>query len=164
METLRDLLIDELKDVYDAEHQIVKALPKMVKAAENDKLQKAFEDHLEETKGQIERLEKCFKALDVKAARVKCDGMAGLLEEGESILEEDLDPMVKDAALIAAAQRVEHYEMAAYGSLRSWAQFLGEGEVVNLLTETLDEEGAADDKLTRIAEKAVNKDAARVDA
>lgn len=156
-----DLLELELKDVYSAEKQLTKALPKMAKAAMNEELKEAFETHLEETEGQIERLEKIFKALDIAFGRVeKCKAMEGLIEEGKEIMEEDLEPAVLDAALICAAQKVEHYEIAAYGCARTFAQQLGHEDVVGLLQETLDEEEATDKKLTQIAESIVNQEAA----
>ncbi len=156
----KDLFELELKDIYSAEKQITKALPKMAKAATNEDLKEAFESHLEETEGQIERLERIFKELDISFARVeKCKAMEGLIEEGKEIMEEDLEPEVLDAALICAAQKVEHYEMAAYGCARTFAQQLGHSEIADLLQETLDEEGAADKKLNEIAESVVNQEA-----
>jgi len=157
----KDLFELELKDLYSAEKQITKALPKMAKAATNEDLREAFESHLEETEGQIKRLEKIFKQLDISFTRVeKCKAMEGLIEEGKEIMEEGLEPEVLDAALICAAQKVEHYEMAGYGCARTFAQQLGYSEVAELLQETLDEEGAADDKLNGIAESVVNEEAA----
>jgi ferritin-like metal-binding protein YciE len=156
-----DLFELELKDLYSAEKQITKALPKMAKAATNEDLREAFESHLEETEGQIKRLEKIFKQLDISFTRVeKCKAMEGLIEEGKEIMEEGLEPEVLDAALICAAQKVEHYEMAGYGCARTFAQQLGYSDVAELLQETLDEEGAADDKLNGIAESVVNEEAA----
>lgn len=150
----------ELKDIYSAEKQLTKALPKMAKAANSDELREAFESHLEETQEQISRLEQIFKQLDVSVARVdKCKAMEGLIEEGKGIMEEDLEPAVMDAALICAAQRVEHYEMAAYGCARTFAQQLGYAEFADLLQISLDEEGSADKKLTEIAESFVNQEA-----
>ena len=158
--TFEDLLELELKDLYSAEKQITKALPKMAKAATNELLKEAFETHLEETEGQIQRLEQIFKQLDISFARVeKCKAMEGLIEEGKEIMEEDLEPEVLDAALICAAQKVEHYEMAGYGCARTFAQQLGHSEVADLLQETLDEEGEADKKLNDIAETVVNQEA-----
>jgi len=159
LDTLKDLLIDELKDLNDAEHQITKALPKMAKAASNPQLQTAFTSHLAETEGQIRRLEQVFKALGLNPTRKTCEAMRGLLKEGDEVLEEKADPDVKDAALIAAAQRVEHYEMAGYGTVRTFARTLGLNDVAQLLQETLNEEGAADKKLTQIAERQVNPQA-----
>jgi ferritin-like metal-binding protein YciE len=158
--TFQDLLELELKDLYSAEKQITKALPKMAKAATNDELKEAFESHLQETEGQIQRLETIFKQLDISFTRVdKCKAMEGLIEEGKEIMEEDLEPEVLDAALICAAQKVEHYEMAGYGCARTFAQQLGHSNVAELLQETLDEEGQADKKLNDIAESVVNQEA-----
>lgn len=160
MEDLRDLLIDELRDIYDAEHRITKALPKMRKAAGSEELKESFDLHLQETEGQIERLEQVFDLLDEPAKRKKCEGIAGLLEEGDEKMEEDAHQAVLDAALIAAAQKVEHYEIAAYGTLRTYAQMLGEHDAAALLEETLQEEKAADEKLTALAEAGINDAAA----
>ena len=158
--TLHDAFIDELRDTYDAERQLTKALPKLAKAATNPKLRKAFESHLEETKGQIERLEQVFASLDEKVRAKHCDGIAGIVEEGKAIMEEDFDEPTMDACLIAAGQRAEHYEMAAYGTLVAWARAMGHDEAANLLQETLDEEKAADEKLSEIAEAGINQSAA----
>jgi len=160
METLHDAFLDELRDSYDAEKQLTKALPKLAKAAVSPKLRQAFETHLEETRGQIARLEQVFESLGEKPRGKHCDGIAGIIEEGKSIMEEDFDDQTMDACLIAAAQRVEHYEMAAYGTLVAWAQAMGHTEAASLLEETLSEEKAADEKLTGIAESGVNEDAA----
>ena len=156
LDTLKDLYIDELKDLYNAESQLVKALPKMAKAATDPSLKKAFEDHLGQTEGHVARLEEIFKDLGEKPTGKVCKAMKGLVEEGAELIEEDAAPEVKDAGLIAAAQRVEHYEMAGYGSVRTYAKSLGETAAVKLLQQTLDEEGAADEKLTGIAEGVVN--------
>ena len=161
MEDLRDLLVDELRDVYDAEHRITKALPKMRKAAGSEELKEAFDMHLQETEGQIERLEQIFDLLDEPAKRKKCEGILGLLEEGEEKMEEDAHQAVLDAALIASAQKVEHYEIASYGTLRTYAQLLGNDAVAALLEETLEEEKAADEKLTALAEAGINEAAAQ---
>lgn len=161
MEDLHDLLIDELRDIYDAEHRITKALPKMRKAAGSEELKDGFDLHLQETEGQIERLEQIFDLLDEPAKRKKCEGILGLLEEGEEKMEEDAHQAVLDAALIASAQKVEHYEIAAYGTLRTYAQLLGHDEVVALLEETLQEEKATDEKLTALAEAGINEAAAQ---
>ncbi len=158
LESLRDLFVDELKDLYNAEHQLLKALPKMAKAATATDLKRAFESHLKETKGQVERLEQVFASLEVSPRGKKCKAMEGLVEEGAALMKEDADPDVMDAGLIAAAQRVEHYEMAGYGCVRTYAQLLGETKAATLLQKTLDEEGAADKKLTQIA-KQINVDA-----
>ena len=160
LESLQDLLLHELKDLYSAETQIVKALPKMAKAASSDELRTAFEEHLEETKKQVERLEQIFERLGTSGRGKKCKGMEGLLEEGKEIIDEDGEDMVKDAALISAAQHVEHYEIAGYGCARTFASLLGQEEIAELLQETLDEEAAADKKLTEIAESAINVEAA----
>lgn len=159
LKTLHDLYVDELKDLYNAENQILKALPKMAKAASDPQLAQAFTDHLAETKGQVDRLEKIFKKLDVNPKGKHCKAMEGLLEEGKDLMAEDADPSVMDAALIAAAQRVEHYEMAGYGCVRTYARLLGYEEAADLLQETLDEEGTADKKLTDLAETVINAEA-----
>jgi ferritin-like metal-binding protein YciE len=152
MNTLRETFIDELADLYDAEKQLVKALPKMAKAAENEELKAGFETHLEETEEHVNRLEEVFALFDEKARGKKCKAMQGLLEEGKELIEEEAG----DAALICAAQKVEHYEIASYGSLKCWAELLGEDKAVKLLEETLDEEKATDEKLTEVAQSAVN--------
>ena len=160
IKSFEDLFHHELKDLYSAEKQLTKALPKMAKAATNADLKEAFESHLEETEGQLERLEKIMSQLGVSTARVeKCKAMEGLIEDGKDIMEEDLDPQLLDAALICAAQRVEHYEIAGYGCARTFAQMLGHDDIVELLQATLDEEGTADKKLTEIAESFVNQEA-----
>jgi ferritin-like metal-binding protein YciE len=161
LETLRDLFIDELKDAYDAETQIVKALPKMAKAATSPELQWLFREHLEQTRGHVKRLEQIFRSIGESARRKPCEGMKGLLEEGKQLMEEEAEEAVRDAGLIAGAQRVEHYEMAAYGSLKRWATALGEEEAAALLEQTLDEEKAADEKLSEIGESSVNAKAAQ---
>ena len=158
--TLHDAFIDELKDTYNAEKQILKALPKMIKAASTPALRAAFEAHLDETRNQVTRLEQVFATLDEKVKGKHCDGMAGIIEEGKSVMEEDFDEATMDACLIASAQRVEHYEMAAYGTLVAWARALGHAQAAELLEETLDEEKAADEKLSSIAEDGVNQEAA----
>ena len=158
--TLHDAFIDELRDAYDAEKQLTKALPKMAKAASSPDLRAAFEAHLEETRGQIARLEQVFASLDEKVRGKHCDGIAGIIEEGKSVMEEDFDDATMDACLIAGAQRAEHYEMAAYGTLVAWATAMGHTDAADLLQETLDEEKATDEKLTTIAEGGVNQDAA----
>jgi ferritin-like metal-binding protein YciE len=160
--TLHDAFIDELRDVYNAEQQITKALPKMIKAASSRELQKAFASHLEETKGQIARLEEVFEAVDEKVRGKKCDGMAGIIEEGKSAMGEDFDDQTMDAALIASAQRVEHYEMAAYGTLVAWAEAMGHTDAAGLLQATLDEEKATDEKLSALAEGGINQSAADI--
>jgi len=159
-ETLHDAFIDELRDTYDAEKQIIKALPKMVKAASSPGLKAAFTAHLEETRGQVGRLEQVFASLDEKVRGKHCDGVAGILEEGKAIMEEDFDESTMDACLIAGAQRVEHYEMAAYGTLVAWARAMGHSDAARLLEATLNEEKAADGKLSKLAEGGINQDAA----
>ena len=158
--TLHDAFIDELRDTYDAEKQLTKALPKLAKAASDPKLREAFETHLEETQGQIERLEQVFESLDEKVRGKHCDGIAGIIEEGKSIMAEDFDETTMDACLIAAGQRAEHYEMAAYGTLIAWAKIMGHDEAAELLEQTLEEEKAADEKLSALAEDGINQNAA----
>ena len=157
MTTLRDLLIHELEDIFHAEKQLVKALPKMAKGASSPQLKQAIESHLEETREQVNRLEQAFRQLGEKAQGKKCEAMEGLVEEGAEMLEEDGEDSVIDAGIIAAAQKVEHYEIASYGCVCAWAKNLGENEVADLLGKTLEEEKAADEKLTEIAESSVNQ-------
>jgi len=157
--SLQDLFVEELRDLYSAESQLLRALPKMANAASAPQLSKAFQDHLKETEGQVERLETIFMQLGTSAKGKKCKAMEGLVEEGKETIAEDADPAVKDAALIAAAQRVEHYEIAAYGCARTYARLLGREAAADLLQETLDEEGAADKKLTKLAETIINPQA-----
>jgi ferritin-like metal-binding protein YciE len=163
IDSLNDLFVEELKDLLSAEKQITKALPKMIKAANSPELQAAFEEHLALTEGHIERLGQVFERLGLAPEEKPCKGMAGLIEEGNELLKEAMAPSVKDAALISAAQRVEHYEMAVYGSLRTYAQLLGDIETAQILQSTLDEEGDADRKLTQLAEFSVNLQAAEAD-
>jgi ferritin-like metal-binding protein YciE len=158
--TLHDAFIDEMRDTYDAEKQLTKALPKMAKVATSSELRTAFENHLEETKVHVDRLEQAFASLGEKVRGKHCDGIAGIIEEGKSIMEEDFDETTMDACLIAAGQRSEHYEMAAYGTLVAWARAMGHDEAAGLLQENLDEEKAADEKLTAIAEGGINQEAA----
>jgi ferritin-like metal-binding protein YciE len=158
--TLHDAFLDELKDAYDAEKQLTKALPKMAKAATSPVLRDAFESHLQETRGHIARLEEVFESLDEKAKGKHCDGIAGIIEEGSSAMGEDFDDATMDACLIAAGQRAEHYEMAAYGSLVAWANAMGHTEAARLLEGILKEEKAADAKLTKLAEGGINQQAA----
>jgi ferritin-like metal-binding protein YciE len=153
---LREALVDEIKDIYNAEKQIVKALPKMVKGATSDELRVAFESHLDETENQVARLERVFELLDEKPRGKHCAGMAGILEEGSEILQEDAEDSVMDAMLIAGAQRVEHYEITAYGTVIAWAEALGFTEIAEVLGESLAEEKAADEKLSAIAESGIN--------
>jgi ferritin-like metal-binding protein YciE len=157
--TLSDLLVHELRDLYSAENQIVKALPKMVKAAHSEALQKAFQEHLEVTERQIERLNEVFEALDKSSRGPKCEAMEGLLAEGKHLMAEDADPSVMDAGLIAAAQRVEHYEIAGYGCARTFARLLGHDKIADVLQQTLDEEAQADVTLTELAESEINEQA-----
>lgn len=161
LETLKDLYIHELKDLHSAERQLVKALPKMAKAAANKELAAGFEEHLEQTKGHAQRLEKILSGHKETPRGPKCKGMEGLVAEGAELIEEEADDEVKDAGLIAAAQRVEHYEMAGYGTARSYAELLGDKEDANLLQKTLEEERATDQKLTNLAKTAINVAAAR---
>jgi len=156
---MSELFVDELKDILDAEKQLVKALPKMAKAATSERLQEAFTEHLEQTKGQVERLEKVFQSLDMTARGKHCMAMEGLIEEGKEVMEDDLEDTVRDAALIGAAQKVEHYEIASYGTLIAHARLLGRDDAVSLLQETLDEEKQTDENLTELAESEVNIDA-----
>ena len=156
--SLRELLVDEIKDIYHAENQLIKALPKMAKAAVNPELKAGFTEHLAQTKVHVERLEKVFKLLDEPVKGKLCHAMKGLLEEGAEAIEDNDPSAVRDAQLIGAAQRVEHYEIAAYGTVRTFAKDLGETEVARILQETLDEEGATDKKLTKIA-SIVNREA-----
>jgi ferritin-like metal-binding protein YciE len=156
---LAELLVDELKDLYNAENQIVKALPKMAKAAGSLDLRRVFERHLEETRRQVERLDQIGDELDIKLTGKKCKGMAGLIEEGKELIEEDLDQDALDAGLIGAAQKVEHYEIAAYGTARTHAEMLGYTKVGRLLQQTLNEEAATDKKLTALAESIINVEA-----
>lgn len=150
------LYIHELRDLYNAENQLTKALPKMAKAAASPKLAEAFTAHLEQTRGHVDRLERIFEDLEVSPKGEKCEAMAGLIQEGQELLEMDADPEVRDAALIAAAQRIEHYEIAAYGCARTYAKLLGRDSDHDLLQETLDEEGQTDKQLNQIAETIVN--------
>ncbi len=159
LDSLRTLWIEEMRDLYNAENQLLKALPKMAKKASTPELKKAFESHLEETQTHIERLDEIFVKLGKKPTGKTCKAMKGLVEEGSEMMKEDGPESVIDAGLIAAAQRVEHYEMAGYGVVRTFASLLGENEAQALLQETLDEEGAADEKLTGIAENIVNDEA-----
>ncbi|HEV3510927.1 MAG TPA: ferritin-like domain-containing protein [Candidatus Sulfotelmatobacter sp.] len=159
-DSLRQLYIDELKDLYNAETQLVKALPKMAKASSNAELRRAFEEHLRQTSEQVSRLERIFDALGEKPTGKKCLGMEGLVKEGSETMQEDYDDAVMDAAIIGAAQRVEHYEIAGYGTVRTFAELLGENEHVSLLEETLTEEKKADETLTQLAEN-INAQAAK---
>lgn len=150
-QALKELYIDELRDIYNAENQLVKALPKMAKAANSDDLRNGFEQHLEQTRGHVQRLETIFKDLGEKPSGKKCKAMEGLVAEGQETMDEDYEDDLMDAALIAAAQRVEHYEIAAYGTVRTYAELLGEDNAVQLLEQTLEEEKETDQKLTDLA-------------
>ena len=152
-ESFKKLYVDELKDLYSAENQLVKALPKMAKAASSEDLREGFEEHLQQTKGQVQRLETIFQSLNESPKGKKCAAMEGLIQEGSEVMEEDLEDAVLDAALIGAAQRVEHYEIAAYGTVCEFARILGETEHASLLEETLDEEKRTDEKLTKLAKE-----------
>jgi ferritin-like metal-binding protein YciE len=152
-EVLKELYIDELKDLYSAENQLVKALPKMAKAVSSVELRQGFEEHLEQTKGHVQRLEQVFESLGESSKGKKCKGMQGLVEEGAEVMGEDLEGALMDAALIGAAQRVEHYEIAAYGTVCAFAEELGQTEQASLLTETLKEEKETDEKLTKLAQQ-----------
>lgn len=158
--TLHDAFLDELRDAYDAEKQLLKALPKLAKAATADELRTAFQTHLEETKGHVVRLEQVFASLDEKATGKHCDGIAGIIEEGKSAMEEDFDEATMDACLIGSGRRAEHYEMAAYSTMIGWARAMGHSDAVTLLEEILDEERAADEKLSGLAEDGINEVAA----
>ena len=157
--SLRELYVEQLRDLYDAENQLIKALPKMAKEASSDELRQSIEEHLEQTRGQAERLEQIFEQLGEKPKGKKCKGMQGLLEEGKETLEEDMEEDTKDAAIIAAAQRVEHYEISGYGTARTYANLLGESEAAEILEEPLNEEKETDHKLTQLAEE-INVEAA----
>lgn len=157
---LDELLQDELKDLYSAENQIIKALPKMAKGASSPELKRAFERHLEETRRQVDRLDQIGEMLEMKMGGKKCKGMEGLIEEGKEIMQELDDEDAIDAGLIGAAQKVEHYEIAAYGTARTHAELLGYTRVAKLLQQTLNEEGATDKKLTALAESVINYEAA----
>jgi ferritin-like metal-binding protein YciE len=163
MDSLKDLYIDELKDLYNAENQLVKALPKMAQKASAPELKRAFQEHLGQTERQVNRLERIFKQLGEKPTGKTCKAMKGLVEEGKEIIEEKGDESVLDAALIGAAQKVEHYEIASYGTARTFASLLGEEDAVELLQKTLDEEGATDKKLTALAESLVNVEASNAE-
>jgi ferritin-like metal-binding protein YciE len=161
IETMDDLFLNELKDIYDCEKKLVKALPKMAKAVTSMELREAIQSHLEETKGHVQRLEEIFQHLGEKASTSKCEGIEGIISEGEEMIDAiDQSPLL-DAAIIAAAQKAEHYEISAYGSCRTFAQELGRNVAVQLLEQTLEEEKQADEKLTQIAESRVNEDAIR---
>lgn len=159
LRTLQDLMIEETRDLYHAEKQITQALPKMIAAASDPQLKQSFQAHLTETEGQIKRLEQVFQLLEIPAKAKVCHAMLGILEEGKEMIEQDADPDVKDAGLIASAQRVEHYEIAGYGTLRTFALQLGHKEVAALFEQTLEEEKATDVKLTVLATRRINQEA-----
>ncbi|MDB6171824.1 MAG: ferritin-like protein [Chthoniobacteraceae bacterium] len=159
IKTLRDLYLHELKDLYSAEKQLCKALPKMAKAASNEELVAAFEEHHGQTEQHVERIEQILDALGEPKRADKCEGMAGILAESEAITHEDISKQVLDAALIASAQKIEHYEIAGYGTVRTFAEILGEDEAAKLLQMTLDEEIETDEKLTELAEDFINAEA-----
>jgi len=159
IDSLRKLYVEELKDLYSAEKQLIQALPRMAKKASNDQLKQAFQKHLEITQTQLERLDRVFEGLGKAPRGKKCKAMEGLIEEGKEMMQEDMEPDVMDAALIAAAQRIEHYEIAGYGTVRTYANLLGEKDATKLLQQTLDEEGQADKILTQLAESSINVEA-----
>ncbi len=164
LSTLEDAFQHELKDLLSAEKQLVAALPKMAKAAEDEELRELFAEHLEQTKEQVRRLEQVFEQLGKTARSSKCEAMAGIVEEGKSLMEEDAEPAVMDAMLVGAAQKAEHYEIASYGTVCAWAEQLGMRDALRLLQQTLQEEKETDEKLTRFAERRKNAQAARGDA
>jgi ferritin-like metal-binding protein YciE len=151
LKSLRELLVDELRDLHNAESQLIKALPKMAKAASHEELKEGFEEHLEQTRGHVDRLDRCLKLLGVSGKGKVCHAMKGLVEEGQEAIENDSPDAIRDAQLIGAAQRVEHYEIAAYGTARAFAETLGETKIASLLQETLDEEGDTNKKLTALS-------------
>ena len=161
IESLQELLIEEMRDIYSAENQLTKAMPKMAKKASNPQLKKAFETHLKETENQIKRLQQIFEKLGKKPTGKKCAAMEGLIEEAKDMMGEDMDEETMDAALIACAQKVEHYEIASYGTVRTWAQHIGDEQTARLLQQTLDEEGKTDKLLTELAENSINVEAAQ---
>ena len=161
LDTLQKLYTEELRDLYNAENQLLKALPKMAKAASSEELKGAFEKHLEQTKGHVERLEQVFEELDERPKGKTCRAMKGLIQEGSELLEQDGDESVRDAGIIVAAQKVEHYEIAGYGSARTFAHLLGQNKAAELLQNTLDEESETDELLTRLAESVINPEAVR---
>jgi len=159
LDSLKKLYVEELRDLYNAENQLIKALPKMAKGASSGELKQAFEDHLEQTKEHVERLDEIFGRLGEKPTGKTCKAMKGLVEEGSEILDEDGEESVLDAGIIAAAQKIEHYEIASYGTVRTFANLLGEEEAADLLQQTLDEEGETDKQLNELAEEIVNEEA-----
>jgi ferritin-like metal-binding protein YciE len=161
LQDLQDLFVEQLRDLYNAENQLLKALPKMAKAATNEELSAAFEEHTEQTREHVSRLEQIFQTLEEKPSGKVCKAMKGLIEEGKEAMEEDAEPEVMGASLIAAAQRVEHYEIAGYGTVRAYAELLGDNRSAKILQKTLDEEGQTDKKLTQLAEGVINLEAAQ---
>ena len=161
LKTLEDLLLHEMRDLYSAEKQLLKALPKMAKSASHDELKAGFEEHLAQTETHVERLEQAFEMLGTPARAETCKAMKGLVEEGADIIEEDAEEAVHDAGLICAAQKVEHYEIASYGTVIAWAEKLGHSDLAELLSETLEEEKETDEKLTDLAESAINIEASQ---
>jgi ferritin-like metal-binding protein YciE len=162
LENLKKLYVEQMKDLYSAEKQIIEALPKMAKAASSADLRRAFQEHLDQTKGHVERLDRIFQDLDYKPTGKRCKGMQGLIEEGEELIrDKEMDDQVRDAGLIAAAQRVEHYEIAGYGTVRTYAQMMNRADDARILQQTLNEEGMADEKLTRLATGSINVEAMR---
>lgn len=161
LNTLQKLYTDELRDLYNAENQLLKALPKMAKAASSEELKEAFEQHLEQTKGHVKRLEQVFEELDEKPKGKTCRAMKGLIQEGSEVLEEGGENSVRDAGIIVAAQKVEHYEIAGYGSVRTFAHLLGQNKAAELLQATLDEESETNEVLNRLAESVINPEAVR---
>ena len=161
LDSLEKLFFEELKDIYHAEKQLTRALPRMAKAAESPELEQAFTTHLKETEGQIQRLQKIFDKLGKKPTGKKCAAMEGLVEEGKEMMGEDMDEETMDAALIAVAQKIEHYEIASYGTVRTWARHIGDEQTAKLLQQTLDEEGKTDKLLTEMAENNINVEAAQ---
>jgi ferritin-like metal-binding protein YciE len=159
IDSLQKLYVEDLKDLYSAEKQILQALPKMIKKASHPQLKAAFEEHLRITEKQVERLDRIFEGLGKSPRGKKCKGMEGLIEEGKEVMQEEMDPDVLDAALIASAQKVEHYEIAGYGTARTYAKLLGDNQAAKLLQQTLDEEGEADKLLTQLAESSINVEA-----
>ena len=164
LNSFEDLFREEIEDLYDAEHRLLDALPKMAEAANSNQLKQAFEDHLIETRGHVSRLEQVFRAMNVEPKRSTCDAMKGLISEGEDMIKAKGNPDIKDAALIAAAQRVEHYEISGYGTARAFARRLGLEQVATLMQQTLDEEKAADEKLNTLAHSSINPQAASATA
>jgi ferritin-like metal-binding protein YciE len=159
IKNLEDLFLSEVRDIYDAEKQLVRALPKMARAACTEELRAGIEEHLEQTRNHVARLEKVFELIGQKARGKSCEAMKGLIEEGKELIDEDGEPAAKDAGLIAAAQKVEHYEIATYGCLATWARQMGRADCAHLLHETLNEEKATDEKLTQLAEGMINAEA-----